>query len=489
MQSSAALIFMTGRNCALYAPRAIESVAKQTLKDVHILFIDDASDDNTGEAARASLESHFADRHTLVVNETRFGKARNAAEHLRPVVGNATFVGVVDADDQLIEPRVLEGMKALYDAGKDVVWTNFALDDGRVGGNGPLDPNRPPRLQGWKTSHFFSFRAELLGNVPDDYFKDSEGEWLQAACDIAIALPILDQTRRYQFLASNAYLYTATNPLSHHNLDPNSQGLNSTIQQKSAHAVFNKTPLPLTRPAPETEPARTPSTVAKPKFLHNKSEPAAMTAKSSPQTWSDITGNLVVAEMPAIINAMAYCGPLRLTPEQVWSLRGILSTRTDNADILHVGSTRSALTLACFVRDTGRQLTCLCSSEEEAQELDLRLKLCGFGGYVSIAVSQPQAVEFGDRKGMFPDARVLEAEPKFDMVVVDFSKSVPSESAAVSLAALAPYLSPRGFAFCLMAGDAAAEAAIAAQWKAVGSGLSFCVNAIGGSGLLVVAGQ
>ncbi len=64
---------MTGRNCALYAPRAIESVAKQTLKDVHILFIDDARMTITGEAPGISGD-HFADRHTLVVNETRFGK-------------------------------------------------------------------------------------------------------------------------------------------------------------------------------------------------------------------------------------------------------------------------------------------------------------------------------------------------------------------------------------------------------------------------------
>lgn len=489
MQSSEALIFMTGRNCAPYAARAVESIARQTLKDVHILYVDDVSDDGTADVARAALEKHFPDRHTLIVNETRFGKARNASEHLRPLVDKATFVGVVDADDQLIEPRVLEGMKSLYDAGKDVVWTNFALDNGHVGRNGELDPNLSPRVQGWKTSHFFSFRAELFANIPEDYFKDSEGAWLQAACDIAIAFPILDQTRRYQFIAANTYLYTSTNPQSHHNLDPASDGLNSTIQQKSVREIMSKVPLPLTRPLQSVEQKHPTPASTSAKTSKTPNGASSMTTKTSTQTWSDITGNLVVAETPAIVNAMAYCGPVRLSPEQVWALRGILFTRPEDASILHVGSTRSALTLASFAHNSGRHLTCLCASDTEAQELDIRLKLCGFDDDVSVVVAPAVNISFGETNGMFPDTRTLDQETKFDMVVVDFSKSVPAESAVVSLSALAPNLAPRGFAFCLIAGDTSIEANAAAQWGAVGSGLRFCVNAIGGSGLLIVAGK
>ena len=59
MQSVEALIFMTGRNCAQYAARAVQSIAKQTLKDVHVLFVDDMSDDETGNTAHQALEEHF----------------------------------------------------------------------------------------------------------------------------------------------------------------------------------------------------------------------------------------------------------------------------------------------------------------------------------------------------------------------------------------------------------------------------------------------
>ncbi|POO56416.1 glycosyltransferase family 2 protein [Agrobacterium rosae] len=488
MQSVEALIFMTGRNCAQYAARAVQSIAKQTLKDVHILFVDDKSDDETAGSARQALEELFPGKHTLISNDTRFGKARNAWEHLRPLSANAKFIGVVDADDQLIEPRVLEAMLAFYNAGKDVVWTNFAMDNGHVGCNTALDPAMPPRQQGWKTSHFFSFRAELLGNVPEEYFQDSEGAWLQAACDIALAMPILDQTRRYQFLGANAYLYTATNPQSHHNLDSQSVGLNSTIQQKSAQEVFRKTPLPLTRPVLAEAAPQPEAVAAKPK-TNVPTGPSSMTTTVSTQTWSDITGNLVVAETPGIINAMAYCGPTQLSPEQVWALRGIVSTRQDDANVLHVGSTRSALALACLLSGTARQLTCLCASNSEAEELDIRLRLCGTRDEVTISVAEPVNINFDQVSGSFPDTRNLDPETKFDMVVVDFSKSVPQTSAIVSLSALAPNLAPRGFALCLMVADKNTEALAATKWGTIGSGLRFCVNAIGGSGLLVVGGQ
>lgn len=214
-----------------------------------------------------------------------------------------------------------------------------------------------------------------------------------------------------------------------------------------------------------------------------------MTSQASTQTWSDITGNLVIAETPGIINAMAYCGPLRLSPEQVWALRGILATRQEDANILHVGSTRSALALASFAAGTARHITCLCASETEAEELDLRMKLCGFREDATIVVAPPVTVNFNQTSGIFPDTRMLEEDMKFDMVVVDFSRSVPPDSAVVSLSALAPNLSPRGFAFCLMAGDATTEANAAATWRTIGSGLRFCVNAIGGSGLLIGGGQ
>ncbi len=242
-----ALIYMTGRNCERYVRAAIESVAWQTHAHIHVLFVDDCSDDATTATARALLAEHFPGRHTLVRNPEPWGKARNAHVHLREALPRGDFVAVLDADDQLIRPAVLAEMAAHYAAGYDVVWTNFETDKGGVGVNGPLDPLLSPRVQGWRTSHFFSFRAELFANVPEDYLRDDRGDWFAAACDFAIAFPVLDQTRRYKFMPVRAYRYTASNPNSHHNADPQSVGLSSRRQQACAQQVLAKPALACTR--------------------------------------------------------------------------------------------------------------------------------------------------------------------------------------------------------------------------------------------------
>ena len=251
-----ALIYMTGRNCERYVRAAIESVSWQTHPHIHILFVDDCSDDGTAAAARSLLARHFAGRHTLVRNPEPWGKARSAHVHLREALPNGDFVAILDADDQLIRASVVAEMAAHYAAGYDVVWTNFETDGGGVGANGPLDALLAPRGQGWRTSHFFSFRAQLFANVPEDYLRDDRDEWFSAACDFAIAFPVLDQTRRYKFMPVRAYRYTASNPASHHNADPQSVGLSSRRQRASAQQVLAKPALACTRWAFATRRAR-----------------------------------------------------------------------------------------------------------------------------------------------------------------------------------------------------------------------------------------
>jgi hypothetical protein len=238
---------MSGRNCERYVPAAIDSLMWQTHPAVHVLFVDDASTDATADLAQAALDAHFPGRHTMVRNLESWGKARNAHVHLRAVLSKGDFVAIVDADDQLARADALALLATEYESGHDVVWTRYETDAGAVGKTGPLDPFNAPRIQGWKTSHLFSFRAPLFESVPESYLRDDQGEWFRAACDFAIAYPVLDQTRRYKHLPLVAYRYTASNPASHHNSDPQAQGLNSTRQMAAARQVLAKPPLPCRR--------------------------------------------------------------------------------------------------------------------------------------------------------------------------------------------------------------------------------------------------
>lgn len=470
--SGKALVFMTAHDCEMYVSQSLISLSWQTHDDFHVLFVDDCSHDDTGKIAERLLADLFPGRHTFIRNSARLGKSRNAWEHLRSRTKEAEFVAVVDGDDQLVDVRILERIAASYRNNVDVVWTNYITDKGLVGANAALDPGVSPRHQGWKTSHFFTFRASLLDNVPESYFKLSSGEWFGAACDIALALPLLDQTRRYEFIPVNAYRYISTNPYSHHNLDPESRGLNSSRQQQSARDAFQRTPLPRIDIPP-----------AEPKSSDVDRQLGRMESAAE-QAWNRMSSERLAATFPKLLDACAIAGRVSLTPMQLLAFEGIVRT-SPSPQVLFVGPTNGALFLATLLEEIGGKLTCLCLTSAHAGEMRARLVMCGLEKVVEVFVTDSVSVSLADLAGTFVDTSVLGEGNVFNVVVVDLRQGyLPADSAVVSLPALANHLTSEGFRFCLLADDTPIQQAVE-HWAKLSAGLHFCLDAIGGSGLLV----
>lgn len=238
-----AVVFISCHNCEDYISRAIDSLIPQTFQDFDIFLVDDASIDQTYNLAKESLERNFPNRFTLFKNEDNIGKSANAYLYLNQI--DAEFVAVLDGDDAIIDSTILEEYAQSYEIGYDVVWSNYRTNDGRVGRCAPLDPARNPRIQGWRSSHFFSFRHSLFKNIPEHYFKDEDNLWFDCACDFSIAYPILDQTRRYKYIDRIAYEYTVDRPSNHHNKNGIAGDINSPRQMHNARCILSKKPMPL----------------------------------------------------------------------------------------------------------------------------------------------------------------------------------------------------------------------------------------------------
>lgn len=246
-----AVVFIPCFQCEKYISRAIESLTKQTFQNFHIILVDDASSDKTSVISKTLLEENFPNRHTLIINQNNIGKSANAYFYLNKI--EALFVVILDGDDTIIDSSIFEDFNCAYKNGYDVVWSNYQTSDGKIGHCKPLNPVKSPRSQMWKSSHLFSFRHSLFKNIPEQYFKSDDGSWLTAACDLSIAYPILDQTRRYKYIRKIAYEYTVDRDLSHHNKHGEPDSLTSDHQLQSADCILLKTALPLVNVLEEAE--------------------------------------------------------------------------------------------------------------------------------------------------------------------------------------------------------------------------------------------
>jgi hypothetical protein len=124
----------------------------------------------------------------------------------------------------------------------DVCWSTYIRSDRRLGHSAPLINGFDHRKQGWRSSHCFTFIANLLKKVPRDYILDENGEPVMQACDIALALPLLDIAKKTSFIPEALYYYEISNPQSHHNQEDGA-GLESKRQRETAKYLFSMKPL------------------------------------------------------------------------------------------------------------------------------------------------------------------------------------------------------------------------------------------------------
>lgn len=469
--SVSGLVFMTARNCEAYVVDGLRSLARQSHADFRVLFVDDASTDATAARAASALNELFPGRHELVRNTQAFGKARNAHEHLRRQQG-AEFIAILDADDQLSDDAVLADMARAYALGCDVVWSNYRTDRGRLGANGPLDPFRSPRGQGWRSSHFFSFRKCLFDAVPAAYLQDEQGQWLTAACDFAIAYPVLDQTRRYHFIARPAYRYTETNLASHHNADPESRGLNSRIQQKNAHLVLAKPPLPCTRFAAEVPAVQDAALGLQFAQLNDKLARTLEavtrlqeTAAAAPFVQQALEALTVKEQVPLawLRDAGGWALDVGLLHHLAGTLDGYKQPR-----VLEFGSGRGSKVLARLCANRGGSLVSVEHDPKWHRHTSDAIERAGLGAHARVRLCPLQDVDFMSVPGRFYDMSWLTAQDVFDVVVVDGPPAKTCKLARLpALPSVSTHLAKTGFHVFLDDYEREEEKQIVEFWRAL----------------------
>jgi len=137
-------VVLTSYNHAVYLPQAIESALGQTLGDIEIVAIDDASTDGSPEILR-----RYADRIRVVLHETNRGTYATLNEGI--ALTGAPYIAILNSDDVWL-PDKLQKQVAVMESGPRIglVHTGFGVIDAQgnpIEGN-PLGIRFHPNPQG-----------------------------------------------------------------------------------------------------------------------------------------------------------------------------------------------------------------------------------------------------------------------------------------------------------------------------------------------------
>ncbi len=188
---NSAVAVVVGRNCQRFVRECLESILSQTWADLGIVFMDDASTDNTPEVAERVL----GDRGKVLRVLNRSWAMCNIARAVSEQCGNPdSVIFLIDADDKLLVTTAIEQMMQQHIAA-DVVWSSYQQSDNDWSCSGPL-PEGPIRGRPWKMSHLRSFKKFLFDSISRADFLDADGSWMKVTWDQAIMLPIGEMVPR-----------------------------------------------------------------------------------------------------------------------------------------------------------------------------------------------------------------------------------------------------------------------------------------------------
>ena len=149
---------------------------------------------------------------------------------------------IIDGDDEMLGRQVLKLFNSVFQKQKAwFVYSNFLNLAHNVGYSRPFPPqtikNNIYRKHPFVTSHLRAFYTKLLVNIKEEDLKDSTGNYFKAANDVAICIPILEQSHtRVFYLPEMTYFYNSNTGQNNHKLRLKEQKANDKyIRTKKAY--------------------------------------------------------------------------------------------------------------------------------------------------------------------------------------------------------------------------------------------------------------
>jgi glycosyltransferase involved in cell wall biosynthesis len=221
------VIIVPSYNNSAYCEQNILSILNQQYHNFRVVFIDDASKDDTFDKVKGLVDrSSHPEKVAMVKNPENQGSLKNLYTAIHGCKDNEIVVRV-DGDDFLAHPFVLKRLNKVYS--KSDIWMTYGnyLDfptykqKPRLCEKFPMAVLKNQRFRNykWVTHHLHSFYAGLFKKISPEYLM-KDGNFLPMAGDVAFVTTMLEMAAgHFQYIDEVLYLYNRSNPLNDHKVN------------------------------------------------------------------------------------------------------------------------------------------------------------------------------------------------------------------------------------------------------------------------------
>lgn len=241
------VVVIPSYNNAEWYKNNLSSVLEQKYENFRVLYVEDASTDETGILVETYLkEKDLKHRVTLIQNLERVGSMANIYKAVWMCDPNEIVVAL-DGDDWLAHEFVLQKINAVYS--DPDVWMTYgqymSFPEGGGFGAQPLPQwvieTRSFRHYDWVTTHLRTFYAGLFQKIKkEDLFY--EDHFFPVTGDLGLMFPMLEMAGFHsRFIPDVLYIYNIATPLNDNKLHRDLQrNVETFIRQKPPYAPLER---------------------------------------------------------------------------------------------------------------------------------------------------------------------------------------------------------------------------------------------------------
>ena len=197
-------------NASFHLRELYESLKEQTNVNWNWIILNDMSNDDTIDIAKQIEAEDKLERVTVINHSEKKFALKGIYDYLTDCSHfSEQIIAILDGDDALCNENTVDTILKEYNnnLNLEALWTAHSWDINGMNISKDLPDNINPYQYPWVSSHLKTFKVSTFKKIPEENFKDLDGQWFERGYDQALYLPILHIAKERKFLDEICYLY------------------------------------------------------------------------------------------------------------------------------------------------------------------------------------------------------------------------------------------------------------------------------------------